>query len=69
MSKVTSISLAADLLGVSRAHAYRQAHKPDDNGDLWLVPGKVRILRIGACLRVPTAQLDAVLGDIELQAS
>lgn len=66
MSKVTSISLAADLLGVSRAHAYRQAHKPDANGDLWLIPGKVRIIRIGATLRVPVAQLDSVLSVIEV---
>lgn len=56
---------AARRLGFGRTLAYDLAHKVDENGDLWLVPGHVRILKIGGKFRVPAAQVEAVLAPVE----
>lgn len=60
---------AADLLGVSVGLVYKRGHQPDANGECWLIPGKVRILRSASRLLIPRCDLEALNEPAEQRAS
>lgn len=67
-SQSVALTTAAARVGIGRTLAYELAHKLDDNGDAWLMPG-VRIIRISSRFRVLKRELDDVLGPLQQVAS
>ncbi len=63
--QTVSLQAAADRVGIGRTLAYQLAHRPDEDGRLWLLEG-VRIMQISGRFRVIGRELDEVLGPVEV---